>query len=718
MRARWVKIMTLCLCVVMTGTTVSAAELGDNQSVYESTATEATEVTESVEAAEMTEAVEAATQQEVVTQIEDTIKMADGVYTLEVSSGSNITQSLIAALKTYQSVVIPAGNYTCGKVNISDFSGLTITATGAVITAEGSDPILMTATDSSVNGVTVTGGEWKSVKEAPIFRFYGSTKNLTLDSVILSDGGDAGARIANADTVTVKNITVKNNADYGLNLESVQNVTISNSSFEENKNCGIRLKSVSNVSITDTKIQNNVKSGVLVDTGSAVTLSNLTVSGNKEYGVNVSSSNGTVISGGTVLNNENSGLLINEANGTTVTGTDVSENGKYGIYCQNSKATFNNVISKKNYWSGVSISGKKANVTVNGGVYNENGTRPDAFEGDDSTCAGIGVYSGASLNASEVTMNQNHGCGLAVAGSKKNICKAVIAGCTLDNNNDHGIGARPYAKITVSMSASGVKTSTSQNKNHGILLNDNCSADRIADVESNGNGKAGISIGKSSVVTSISNSVFTSNGDDGIHLADKSEATITKCTVSENSKAGIGLYTTSKARLNKGNTAYKNGTYGLVVDASTVSAIQAGSFTENKDSGILIRNKSTVKKIQNTVSSQNGSYGLYVAKASSAKVTNSKFEQNKKDGIRTTDSGSSVEITKCTASSNKQNGIIITNKAKLKTLTGSTIQKNKKHGLVMQNKATSGTYKGNKISKNKKYQVYVSGCKTSIKKKK
>lgn len=570
-------------------------------------------------------------------------------YTLDVKSGEDITSKLTTALKSYKNIVIPKGEYTCGRIRLSNLSGVEIVATDAVITAAGDEPLLATTTDSKTTGVAVKGGEWRGSEKAPVIQLYGESTDITFESMVICNSGVAGVRIANADTVKLNKVTVKNNDGYGINIDTAKNVTVSNSKVTKNGDTGIRI----------------VKS-----------------------------------------------------ESVTVKKTTVSENGKYGINCENSTAKFTSVTSKKNYWTGLSVSGTKTKITVNQGEYTENGTRPDKFEGDDSTCAGIGVYDGATLTATEVKCTSNHGCGIAATGTKKKICTVYVNGCTLDKNNDHGIGARPYAVINIAQSKNKVKTSTSNNKNHGVMLHTNCSSKTISDLVSKGNGKAGMSIAVGSKASSIKNSTFASNKEDGIHLSDESQATLTNCKVYKNKQAGIGVYSSSKAALKKNNKVYENKTYGLVVEKATISEITSCSFTKNGSIGIAARSKATIKKIKQTTVSENTTHGIYVSGGSSATIESCTVESNKKDGIRATDSKTKVSINKCTVNKNKQNGVIITSKAKMSKLTNSTIKKNSKHGLVIQDKATTGTYKNNKISGNKKYQVYVSNSNTSIKKKK
>ena len=239
-------------------------------------------------------------------------------------------------------------------------------------------------------------------------------------------------------------------------------------------------------------------------------------------------------------------------------------------------------------------------VTVTGGEYSQNGTRPDTKEDDDTTCAGIGAYNGATLTATEVVCKNNHGCGIALTGTKDKVVTSYLYGVTLNDNGDHGLGCRPYANVTITKSSSGRKNKLNNNKNHGILLNDHCTIVSMDNVTCAKNKKAGISVAVKSTVKSMSSCNFYENKEDGIHLSDRAIATIKKTKVYSNGGAGIGVYSKSTLTLNASNNVYKNKTYGLVAEAAKVKSVTSNSFKENKQAGIAVRSGAKINSIKNT----------------------------------------------------------------------------------------------------------------------
>ena len=49
----------------------------------------------------------------------------------------------------------------------------------------------------------------------------------------------------------------------------------------------------------------------------------------------------------------------------------------------------------------------------------------------------------------------NHGCGIALTGTKDKVVTSYLYGVTLNDNGDHGLGCRPYANVTITKSSSG-----------------------------------------------------------------------------------------------------------------------------------------------------------------------------------------------------------------------------------------------------------------------
>lgn len=307
-----------------------------------------------------------------------------------------------------------------------------------------------------------------------------------------------------------------------------------------------------------------------------ITISDATVNNNgtdsKDYGINLNNVDTATVTNVTASSNASHGLLITASKGIHVSESTFNTSvGGYGIYCNDkTEAVFSSVICQQNYWSGMSMSDTGTKVTVTGGEYSQNGTRPDTKEDDDTTCAGIGAYNGATLTATEVVCKNNHGCGIALTGTKDKVVTSYLYGVTLNDNGDHGLGCRPYANVTITKSSSGRKNKLNNNKNHGILLNDHCTIVSMDNVTCAKNKKAGISVAVKSTVKSMSSCNFYENKEDGIHLSDRAIATIKKTKVYSNGGAGIGVYSKSTLTLNASNNVYKNKTYGLVAEAAKV----------------------------------------------------------------------------------------------------------------------------------------------------
>lgn len=641
-------------------------------------------------------------------------------YQIKATSGSDIATELEDALKAgYREITIPAKSYTCSGVKISGYDNVKITATGATVKGS-SNMILYTTEGSKTTGITITGGTWKGNKSTPVFRFYGTTSNIKLSNMTVTDS-QAAVRMADASNVELNKVTITKSSGYGLNLEGVSNVKVTNSNFKNNGKAGLRIVNSSKVTVTGGSVVSNKESGLTATDSQYVTVSGISaINKNTGYGISFINVKGTnKIANCTLTENGDSGMLFTSSSGVNVENTVSSTNGAYGMYVNGSKLKLTSCDFKSNYWSGVSVSEKSSNVTIDKGEFYGNGTRPDRFKDDDITCAGIGIYEGATVTMTDASFTNNHGCGIAVTGtSKSKISTAYIYGCTMNNNGDHGIGARPYGNITVDKSPSGKKCTLNNNKHAGILLNDNCVAEKIGNCEIKKNGKSGISIGISSKAKNINNTTIQSNKEDGIHLAQKSSAVVKKCKIQKNKKAGIGVYTTSTVTVKQSCTISGNKSYGIVLEKSTAKEISDSTISNNSQAGVNVRNSSKLNKLNNCTITNNKKYGVYCAKKSSLTMNKCTVNSNGLDGIRVTESGAKASISECTVKSNKANGVVCTNKAKLSKLQKCTIKSNKKHGLYCANKATVGTYKKNKISGNKKYEIYVINCNVKIKTKK
>ena len=440
-------------------------------------------------------------------------------------------------------------------------------------------------------GINATDSPLANVKYCDVhdnedigIRYSGCPKIIVTDSDSYNNV-NAGIYATDCTTITFNMAEVKNNDGFGINVNNGTAVSTINSVAEGNKEAGLRYNTCKRVKIENTTSDSNSGAGLYASTVSGyIKLTGVSINANGEYGINLNSITGDATLNDVVsADNASSGYFFNESKNVVVTNSESTGNGAHGVYVLESTAELNNMTVSKSYWCGLSATGTNAVVAVNGGQYINNGTRPDAFEGDDSLCAGIGVYAGATTVITEVTCNENHGCGIAVTGSEDGtaISKADIYGCTLNNNGDHGIGARPYGEVNVQASESNQKNIIKNNKNHGIMLNDHCTSDCISGCTITGNGKAGMSVAVNSVAKVIEDNVISENTEDGIHLSDGSEAVIRRCEITNNTLAGVGVYSSSKVDIYKKCIIRGNKTYGICVDSSTATSIDNNTISEN-----------------------------------------------------------------------------------------------------------------------------------------
>lgn len=491
---------------------------------------------------------------------------------------------------------------------------------------------------------------------------------------------DSGFTIAKCTNITFDTCVASDNTNYGYNIDcSAQtNTTMTDCQALTNGNIGIRVVGGSNIIVKGTTSENNSGAGIYVGMMSgSISISDVSLANNKGYGINLYSNTGNgTLTNVSSIGNADSGYMVNVCTNIVINNSISKENGAHGVYVLNSVSTLNNVQVSKSYWCGLSVSGEKANVTVNGGSYNNNGTRPDKFAGDDSLCAGIGIYEGAIGTLKEVSCLENHGCGLAIAASDdgSNYCKAYIYGCTFNNNNDHGIGARPYSYVDITSSSSGKNTVINNNKHHGIMLNDNSTSEYINNCEISNNGKAGISIGENSSAEDISNCIISSNGEDGIHIASSSSANIKKCIISDNLLCGIGGYSLSIVTVSDDCQVLNNGSYGICIDQTAAPYIKNTVIKGNEKAGLVVRN-GIVVLLKDCMVLTNGTYGVYVSEGGNLTADSIYVVANKSDGIRVTGDNSAATIGNATVAGNASKTIVAAQNGVITKLDGIVEQK-------------------------------------------
>ncbi len=638
------------------------------------------------------------------------------------------------------------GNSAMPAVRLYNISGLTVNNA----TFAGGDTSFRVATGSNItlntvaiSGMSNYGANFDTVTGLTIkntsFNSNGSiglrvvsSSNVTLETVTASSNKANGVNIASTTGLTVNGLTAESNTTNGLNLESVTGtLSLSGVKSNKNSNMGARLYSCSTATIDNLVATGNGKIGLYLESTTGSTVKDATISGNDSYGIELTSASNTTISGGSSKANGDHNLcILSKTTGIKATGTDFSSStGGYGIYLEKaSQIALTSCTVNDNYFSGVAITGSGSSLEVTEGTVNGNGKRPNSLKIDgkkiasDYRCAGIGVYDGATATIKGTALNNNRGCGIAPNGKKSSKVTVKVYGCTMDNNGDHGIGARPYATVTVGMLGT-TPTTTSNNTHHGVMLNDHCTG-TVEGLISYGNGKAGIDVVTSSTLKKLTNCQLYNNGskssEDGVHIGDKSKMNdMTGCTVYNNAGSGIGIYKKSTVTVGASNKIYSNKKYGIVADKSTFTGNMKKSTVEkNKDTGIMLRN-SAKATLSNVTTQKNKKHGICVQGKATATIKSVTTKSNKVDGLRIQDSGTTVTVKKLTSTENTQNGMVVQNGATVKNITGSKIQKNKKNGVGVYSRSSIKKASGNTIKKNKVSQVYVeSGCSSALKKKK
>ena len=543
---------------------------------------------------------------------------------------------------------------------------------------------------------------------------------INIDANTVSNNNvNAGFYAENIGFIIFNRVSAESNDGFGINVNQGKSVTVASSNVSNNTDIGVRLNSCDKSKVTDLVTRSNSKSGILVKSSKNCTVTNATISDNKEYGFNFNEVAGmNKISGVVATSNAGSGFLFTNSQGVTLDSTCSSmQNGAHGIYVADSKVTLNGIDVESNYWCGVSATGTMTSLNVNGGTFLSNGTRPDQYEDDDNLCAGIGIYGGATAKVVEATCNKNHGCGITAAGADDGTLISTISvyGCTANENEDHGIGARPYGKINITKSSNNVENTICNNKHTGFILNDHCTADYIEYCTINENGKAGISISENSSADRISNNTIKSNTEDGVHVSEKSKISIESCEIEGNVQSGVGIYSGSTVAKMDNCNIDKNEHYGICVDTSDVAGITNNSILSNLWAGIIVRNNSTVDNISGTTSQANETYGLYVSNGSTANVTSCNFNKNTNDGIRVSDENAVVSVKKTKMKNNKGNGVTVASGAKISEMTSCTISGNAGYGVYVSEKANL-TSSGTNITSSGKDGIRVtgSGAKASI----
>lgn len=546
---------------------------------------------------------------------------------------------------------------------------------------------------------------------------YSGCKKIIVTDTDSNSNVNAGIYAAGCTTITFNLAEVRNNTGFGINVNNGTAVSTVDSIAEGNTDTGFRYNSCKRVKVTGSTSDNNGMGVYGEAITGYITVSKVNAKNNAGYGINVKNSANVTLEECTSVGNKNSGYLFTESN-AVVNGCESSKNGAHGAYISDGTVTLNDMLIQESYWCGLSVSGAKATATVNGGQYINNGTRPDQYEDDDNLCAGIGVYDGATAIITEAICNGNHGCGITAAGAEDGSVISTISvyGCTTNNNDDHGVGARPYGKINICASESGKENLIQNNKHSGFIINDHCVSDYVKDCVISGNGKHGISVSKYSDVTLIKNNAISENTEDGIHVSDNSSAVIKNCISEKNELSGIGVYSSGKVSISEDCIFKGNAHYGVCIDTSTASEIENCTIDGNVWAGVVVRNAGEIKSITNCKISNNETYGVYCSEGAKFTADNLTITNNFNDGIRITGTGSEGIVTGGTVSENQQNGIIVINGGCLSSMENITTTDNGKHGLAVYEGSTIGETRGKLTATgNGENQVYVAaGASTNL----
>lgn len=469
-------------------------------------------------------------------------------------------------------IVIPAGNYRLSAPVKLVANNLRLVATNATIVGTSSGMYSMLRTNNvKVKNVTVEGGIWDANKKAGYGVLLYDATNATIKNCTVKNGTNHGLRTQNS-TIALENTTftasgksgiyadaktnftklskcsITSNAATGITLNGAKIKNISGTSISYNKDHGIALRKGSQIgSMTKCIVKSNKSHGIYVmDNSTAEIGAKTRVQNNKENGICVSQKKSkAVLTGVTVNNNQANGIVFSRCGGGKVVDTTVSHNGGHGMTISDS--VVNMLCTKKtgnvveyNDWSGVSITGKSSKVTIKYGSYSHNGLKPkSSSEGESGH--GVGVFSGATLEVSNATIQKNSVCGISPFG---NGTTAVVKNCTVTNNGRHGVGGRKG--VTLKVKGNTIKN----NKYHGIMVNDHTNAKYIEKNKISGNKKCGISLGDSSKAV-IKGNTISGSKEIGIYVYGSSTGDISSNTINDNKKGGVDIAAGASITLKK-----------------------------------------------------------------------------------------------------------------------------------------------------------------------
>ncbi len=506
---------------------------------------------------------------------------------LSVKSGSDISVKLKEAIKEAEgnsgttTITIPSGSYRLGE-QIRLKSNINIVATGATITASGSiDSMVRAGETDRIKNASIEGGTWNCNKKTKFGFVFGAAKNITVKDCKVMNSNGHGLRVAGKSSgVSVDGCTFSGCGQSGIYVDASAVSSISKTVISGNKTTGITVTGGSTLSsLTSTKIHSNESHGLASYKKSKVSnVSGCTIEANKEHGITVSEA----------------ALEMNDSKG-------------------------DNTV-KDNNWNGVSITGKTSKVTIKGGNFSHNGRKPKvSSEGESGH--GVGVFSGASLELTDATMENNSVCGVSPFGAGTS---ATIQNCVIQNNGRHGIGGRK--SVTLRIKGNLIKN----NKNHGIMVNDRCDAKYIENNTISGSQQCGISVGVNSKAMIKNNKILKSK-QQGIYVYEKSQATISGGSIQTSKDCGIVTYENANVTIKK-VTISKCSNYGMNIKGGKAN-IQSCNVNNNKNSGIQVKLGAKSVVLSNNKINKNGNYGIYCNGSAISKLQKNTVTNHNKYGI-------------------------------------------------------------------------------------
>lgn len=463
-----------------------------------------------------------------------------------------------------------------------------------------------------------------------------------------------------------------------------------------------------------------------------------------------------------------------------------NHNAVFGIYYDDiliKNNTFSNIENQAIYAIGFRNSVIDGNVMTNVGQGVAYYSVREEFENPnkgkvseiDSNIAMVVKNNNISTSVSGAVGSIEFGYGIVIYGDSLGGKTYPITNVTITDNTITAYDSAIYLYRTSdsTVSRNNIKKVSENSRNegptYGIFVNGkSCNNEISGNTIGNGNSSAidgsAIQLYDNSTKNKVGNNVITKVKGHGINIGGKSQAALSKNTVSYCTNSGLHIYESSTATVSSdkytkctehgvsvndaaaalsGITADNNKKHGITIDNSQVEVYsssaknnaktginlisgskncvigakdKANVVTGNRVNGITIsaKCKTGITVGYNTVNSNTG-HGISLREGSKATISNNTVASNSKGGIYF--NASSGQVRKNTVKSNKQYGIGIDGASKSCTIGGAskyanTISGNGTHGITVLGKSYSKlVISYNKIKSNKQSGINVgSGC--------